>query len=225
MKNIKQLNIDGRSILQRPAYDPNSLKGTLILLHGYGADEYDLMGLANYFEANLQIFSIRAPGVTPFGGASWFDIDMFADGSLKFNYEQAIESSRGVISLIKQMRTDGLIGDDRVIMGGFSQGATIASLVTLQAPELIQALLIMSGRLQEQAMTLLGDVSSLQDLPVFIGHGLVDQVIPVEFGRMVVKFWESLPVDLEHHEYSMGHEINTEELNHIQAWMNPIINA
>lgn len=224
MNNIRQLNIDGRSVLLRPAYDPNSQKGSVILLHGYGADEYDLIGLANYFEANLQIFSIRAPGVTPFGGASWFDIEMFADGSLKFNYDQALESSKGIISLLEKMRGEGHIRDEKVILGGFSQGATIANLVTLQAPQLIKALLIMSGRLQDDAKDLLKDQDLLKDLPVFAGHGLADQVIPVEFGRKIVEFWQSLPAQLEHHEYPMGHEISMEELNHIQSWLNPIIN-
>lgn len=224
MNNIKQLNINGRSILLRPANDANSLKGSVILLHGYGADEYDLIGLANYFEANLQVFSIRAPGVTPFGGASWFDIDMLADGSLKFNFEQAITSSNDVSALIREMQNQQLIPDDQIILGGFSQGATISNLVTLQEPEMIKALLIMSGRLSENARELLKAPGLLQELPVFAGHGIIDNVIPIDFGRDLVKFWESLPVSLEHHEYSMGHEISLEELNHIQAWLEPIIN-
>ena len=223
MNNIEQLNISGRSILRRPVADPNSSKGTLVLLHGYGADEFDLMGLANYFDANLQVLSIRGPGTTPFGGAAWFDIDMAADGSLRFNHEQALESSQRIIALIRQMIAQGVITSDSVILGGFSQGATIANLVTLQAPELIQALLIMSGRIQEQAKQLLTDASAVKDLPVFAGHGTLDQVIPIEFGREIVKFWQTMPVQLVHYEYAMGHEINLDELTHIQTWLASVI--
>lgn len=210
-------------MLQRPAQDPDSLKGSVILLHGYGADEYDLMGLANYFDADLQVFSIRAPGMTPFGGASWFDIEMLADGSLKFDFEQALTSSRGVISLIREMQKQGLISDKQVILGGFSQGATISSMVTLTEPEMIRALLILSGRLHEAAHDLLKSPDVLQGLPIFAGHGVNDPVIPISFGRDLVKFWEALPVKLEHHEYVMGHEISPQELDHIQTWLAAII--
>ena len=93
MPNIEKLTLSDRKILKRPAADPTNSKGTLVILHGYGADEYDLMGLAPYFDANLQILSIRGPGTVMYGGASWFDIDMNADGSLKFNIEQAPKSA------------------------------------------------------------------------------------------------------------------------------------
>ena len=146
MNNINNLTISGRKILQRPPADPHNSKGTLVILHGYGADEYDLMGLAPYFDANLQILSIRGPGTIMHGGASWFDIDMNADGSLKFNIEQALESASDLIALIQELQGQGLIGEEKIILGGFSQGATISQLVTLRQPDLIKALLIMSGR-------------------------------------------------------------------------------
>ncbi len=220
MNNIEQLKISDRKILRRPPADLSSSKGTLILLHGYGADEYDLMGLAAYFDANLQILSIRGPGTVMYAGASWFDIDMLADGSLKFNIEQALESAVGVIELIAILKQQALISDQKIILAGFSQGATIANIVTLKQPELIKALLIMSGRLTEQAGELISNPEILKGLPVFAGHGAHDNVIPIEFGRQIVSFWEKLPVQFEHHEYPMGHEICQEELGHIQNWMN-----
>lgn len=220
MNNIEQLKISDRKILRRPSADPNAAKGTLILLHGYGADEYDLMGLASYFDANLQILSIRGFGTVMYGGASWFDIDMNVDGSLKFNIEQALESATGVATLIETLKQEGIIPDQKIILAGFSQGATIANLVTLKQPELIKALLIMSGRLTDQVDSLLQNPGSLASLPVFAGHGAHDNVIPIEYGRQIVSFWEKLPVQFEHHEYAMGHEICQEELGHIQNWMN-----
>ncbi len=220
MNNINKLTISGRKILQRPPAGPNNSKGTLVILHGYGADEYDLMGLAPYFDAHLQILSIRGPGTVMYGGASWFDIDMNVDGSLKFNIEQAMDSAAELIVLIKELQQQGVITSEKIILAGFSQGATISQLVTLKQPALIKALLIMSGRLTEQAADILADSDVLKGLPVFAGHGINDNVIPIEFGRQIVSFWDKFPVQLEHHEYPMGHEICQDELGHIQAWMN-----
>ncbi len=222
MSNFEQLNISGRKVLKRPPIDSDSSKGTLVLLHGYGADEYDLMGLAPYFDENLQIISIRGPRSTVYGGASWFDIDMLPDGRLRFNPEQALTSTALVLDTIKELQSQEVITEDRVILGGFSQGASISNLVTLQNPEWVSGLLIMSGRLIDDAIELLKDPQTLLKLPVFAGHGTNDAVIPLEYGRQIVEFWEKLPVELIHYEYSMGHEISQNELSHIQNWLDSV---
>ena len=223
MHNIRPLTLGGHKVLHKPAADAHEAKGTLILLHGYGADEYDLMGLANYFDPDLHVLSVRGNGATPFGGASWFDIDMLADGSLRFNVEQALASTSSVISLIESIEKGSEFHADQYLLGGFSQGASISQLVTLQLRHRIRGLLIMSGRLTESASALIQDQSVFKGLPVFAGHGQVDQVIPLAFGREIVEFWGALPVELEHHEYAMGHEINPQELEHIQAWLDRLI--
>ncbi len=222
MSNIIQLEISGRSVLQRPAQDVKQVRATLVLLHGYGADEYDLMGLASYFDPDIQVLSIRGGGLTPYGGASWFDIDMLSDGSLKFNIEQAKISTIEVIEILSKMQQDGVIPTHQVILAGFSQGATISNLICMQQPELLQALLIMSGRMPEDMDELSGDTTRFKDLPVFAGHGTFDNVIPIEFGRQIVSFWDPI-ANLEHHEYPMGHEISQPELEHIQTWLNQVL--
>ena len=222
MHNIQQLKVNGRSVLHRPAEDRASPVATLVLLHGYGADEYDLMGLASYFRADIQVLSIRGGSVTPYGGASWFDIDMLADGSLKFNIEQAKVATEAVIEIIHMMQYDGTIPAEKIILGGFSQGATISNLVTIKEASLLKGLLVMSGRLPEDIETLAGDKARFADLQIFAGHGTHDNVIPIRFGHDIVSFWGPI-ANLEHHEYPMGHEISQDELSHILRWMEGIL--
>lgn len=219
MPEIEKLQILGHPVLYRPAAVAESTRGTLILLHGYGADEYDLMGLTPYFDPNFHIVSIRGPGKTPFGGACWFDIDMNADGSLRFNFEQALRSSEAVQQIIFELKAREALNSGKLILGGFSQGATISNLLALTSPKILDGLLIMSGRLDQTARQLLRDVDEVSNLPVFAAHGTLDQVIPVNFGRDLVAFWSTLPVQLEHHEYNMAHEISQEELVHITQWL------
>ena len=222
MNNIDQLNINGTSVLRRAPSSVDKEFSTLILLHGYGADEYDLMGLAAYFDASMQVLSIRGPGSTLYGGASWFDIDMLPDGSLKFNIDQAKVSTDKVVEIISNLKSDGVIPGKRIILGGFSQGATISNLVTLFKPELIEALLIMSGRMPEGAESLVNPNFAFSSLPVFAGHGTNDTVIPIAFGRQIVSFWGPRS-KLVHHEYPMGHEISQQELQDIQSWLEKVI--
>ncbi|NQV42612.1 MAG: hypothetical protein HQ506_09675 [Candidatus Marinimicrobia bacterium] len=222
MNNIEQLDINGRSVLHRPAQDLTKIRGTLVLLHGYGADEYDLMGLASYFDPDIQVLSIRGSGQTPYGGASWFDIDMLSDGSLRFNIDQAKVSTQGVIEIITHLQETGLIGGDQIILAGFSQGATISNLISLQKSELLRALLIMSGRLPEDMVQLAGETSRFKKIHVFAGHGTHDNIIPIEYGRQIVSFWDPIS-ELEHHEYPMGHEISQMELEHIKIWLEQVL--
>jgi len=222
MSDIKQLHINSRSVLHRPAANPEHALASLILLHGYGADEFDLMGLAPFFDDNIQVLSVRGSGLTPYGGASWFDIDMLSDGSLKFNIDQAKVSTRGVMEIIDQLQKNGIVTAKQVVLAGFSQGATISNLITLQKPELIQALIIMSGRLPEDVAELSGDISRFSRLPVFAGHGSHDNVIPIEYGRQIVSFWNPI-AELEHYEYPMGHEISQSELNDLQSWLGKVL--
>lgn len=222
MHNIQQLQVNGRSVLRRPAEDSSAPVATLVLLHGYGADEFDLMGLASYFRADIQVLSIRGGSVTPFGGASWFDIDMMADGSLKFNIEQAKVSTESVLDIIHEMQQDGTIPSKKILLGGFSQGATISNLVTLREASLLKGLLILSGRLPEDIEDLAGDKARFTHLPIFAGHGTQDNVIPISFGRDIVSFWDPI-AELDHHEYPMGHEISQDELSHILKWMGGVL--
>jgi phospholipase/carboxylesterase len=222
MNNIEQLSIKGRNLLHRPARNRERVRASLVLLHGYGADEYDLMGLASYFDPDMQVLSIRGGGQTPYGGASWFDIDMLSDGSLRFNIDQAKVSTDDVIDIIMQLRDRGIIVHDKIILAGFSQGATISNLISMRQPDLLQALLIMSGRLPEDMSELVGDKSRFKRLPVFAGHGMQDTIIPIEYGRQIVSFWDPIAI-MEHHEYPMGHEISQLELEHIQAWLEKVL--
>ena len=76
-----------------------------------------------------------------------------------------------IISLINELQDQKVIPESKVILAGFSQGATISNLVTLQNPAIVRSLLIMSGRLTEQIDELLDVSADLKKLPVFAGHG------------------------------------------------------
>ena len=80
----------------------------------------------------------------------------------------------------------------------------------------------MSGRLTDGARELLTTPDLLTGLPVFAGHGVYDDTIPIEYGHQIINFWSDLPVELEHHEYPMGHEISPAELTHIQQWLHSL---
>jgi len=195
-----------------------SPRATLLLLHGYGADEYDLMGLAPQLPQSLDLISIRGPGQTPFGGAAWFDIGTTPDGSLVFHEEQALAVAEGLQSLVPALHKAGIIRTESLFLGGFSQGCSIAMLLTALQPEHFRGLLLMSGRMTDSLRETLLLADLAEGFPVFIAHGSEDSVIPLKFGRELRDHWERTGPHSQYREYAMGHEICSRELADINTW-------
>jgi len=215
---VESLSFHDRKIALHRSDRSSQQTPTLLLLHGYGADEHDLMGLYSYLPPELDVICVRGEGETPFGGAAWFDIHQSFDGSLSFDAEQALAAARKINALREIMQAENFIKAGPLILGGFSQGASITMLCTILDPDSPAALLLMSGRVTANLSKLVTTSEALSDLPVFIGHGTMDNVIPIDFGRQVRDFWTELPVRSEYHEYPMGHQVSPEELQDINTW-------
>ncbi len=220
-KELIQIEVNGITGLWHRQLDDNHKSGlTLILLHGYGAGMRDLMGLTQYFDLYDEGLYLQGPGQTPFGGRSWFDIEYLPDGNLQFDEEQVLDSARLVDQSITDFIENYGLPDRKLILGGFSQGAGLSTLLGILAPRRYTGLLLMSGRIPEKTHHLIQDLNNFKQLSVFIGHGLQDQILPIRNGRNLKEFWDSLAPGVTYHEYPMGHEISILELQDISQWLN-----
>ena len=193
---------------------------TLLLLHGYGADEFDLISLHTYFPEDMDVICVRGEARTPYGGAAWFDIGVENDGRLIFREDQALEAGRRMGMLIEAMTREGIIEPGPLILGGFSQGGSVAMLLFALQPKTFAGLMILSSRMTDNLQDLLAAAEIPASLPVFAAHGLQDPVLPLQYGREINEFWKGLNVDFEYHEYNMGHQVNPQELRDIRHWLN-----
>jgi predicted esterase len=76
------------------------LRPALILLHGRGTDEHDLIGLAPSFDPRFLVYSLRAPFPYPFGGYMWFgadDIERWDADQLQVSLDYCLNFSEHVI--------------------------------------------------------------------------------------------------------------------------------
>ena len=95
----------------------------LLLLHGYGANEEDLLGLVPHLDARLVCVSARAPYALDFGGFAWFNIEIGAEG-IRFDFAEAEEPLAQILSLVDALRR--VHRPARIFIAGFSQGASMA---------------------------------------------------------------------------------------------------
>ena len=201
--------------IELPPQGPSS--GTLVLLHGYGADEHDLIGLAAELDPSLRAVSLAAPQTLPWGGRAWYALEQ-RGGSFGWDAAEVQQAARLAIEAVAAVAAE----DGRPpLLLGFSQGAGIALLVALQRPELVRGVLSLSGVPPDRADTATATASFLgtKGLPVFGAHGLGDPLLPIAVGRHTRALLEDAGCDVTWREYPMAHQIVGPELDDARHWL------
>lgn len=151
----------------------------VVLLHGYGADAADLIGLAEPLSHPGAAFAAPdAPwpcAVNP-GGRQWFSIPEM-DGSSRSQAERGFDDAVEALQAFLDAELDRHgVGMERVVLGGFSQGCMMALHLGVRQPVAPAGILGFSGRLLEPGR-LQGEI--LCRPPVLLTHGEEDPMIPV----------------------------------------------
>ena len=204
--------------LVRQAEVPSGAKAPLLLLlHGVGSNERDLFTFADYLDPACTIISIRAPREYVIGH-SWFDLEL-APGRFEVNHQQIMDSCAQLIHFIDAAIERYDADPQRVLIGGFSQGAIMSLLVGLTQPQRVSGVVCMSGCLTPDIEPHLAPAEALAGMPILMTHGVTDGIIPISFGRHTRDILEKLPVKLSYHEFGdMGHEVNLQSLEEVLTW-------
>jgi phospholipase/carboxylesterase len=184
------------------------------MLHGRGADEEDLLGLASSLDDRFLIVSARAP--YPFsagGGYTWYDVgEVGAPEPTMFrtSYDRLLTFVRDVI--------EGYPVDaGRVFLFGFSMGTVMSYALGLTHPELIRGICANSGYLPE-GTSLAYRWDNLSGTDFFIAHGIHDPVIPVEMARRAHELFRRSNAQVTYREYPMAHQISEQSLADVVTW-------
>jgi phospholipase/carboxylesterase len=190
----------------------------LVMLHGYGSNEKDLISLAPALDSRLHIISVRAPlalGEDMFG---WFPIE-FTPYGITVDLEAAGRAIGQLTGFLRELISIYRPQGGKVFVMGFSQGAVMNYLTAFNAPELLHGVIALSGQLPdtrpEECMMPLG----LESLPFLVVHGLYDDVLPISKGRDAGQWLKENVSDLTYREYPMAHQINDDTIGLVAAWL------
>ncbi|MGJ8528902.1 alpha/beta hydrolase [Maritalea sp.] len=158
----------------------NPANKLVILLHGYGSDGKDLIGLGDFWAQGFPDVEFLAPNapepcsVNPFG-FEWFHLDLERGDT---NYEAGAEQAYPLIrDYVLQRTADAGLKLSDVVLGGFSQGAMMALYAGLRFEEPLAGILAFSGKLVDAD----GIGDELESTPpVCLIHGEDDDVVPVQ---------------------------------------------
>jgi phospholipase/carboxylesterase len=192
----------------------------LLLLHGRGTDERDLLPLAGELDPRLYVVSARAPFRFPWGGYMWYELD---EQGVGYPEGATLEESLARLrAFIGEMAAELPIDPKRLYAGGFSMGAAMSAALALTVPERVAGAMVLSGYLPLDAgLDFKGEQAAGH--PVFAAHGLHDPVIPIQFGRQTRDALATFPVDLTYREYPIGHEISVDELRDAAGWLSGVL--
>lgn len=190
----------------------------VVLLHGRGSNEQDLMGLRQGFPANAIVVTPRAP----FSGAEWG----YGGGWAWYQFlggtnpeRESFEASVAAVKELIQALPDLLpVTPGPVIVGGFSQGGTTSLGFALQHPALVDGLLMFSGFLPSHP-NVRATPETVAGTRFFWGHGAQDPMIPYANGVAGRAALAAAGADLTVGDYQIGHTISPNELRDAGAWL------
>ena len=190
----------------------------LVLLHGIGADERDLLPLAHMLDPRLQVASLRAPHDYVVGH-SWFPIDFRPGGEVVPDVPAARASLARLVRWLEA--APSRLGTDpaRTFLLGFSQGAMMSLGALLTEPDRLAGVVALSGRFAPSLFEATAAPEAIARVPVLAAHGLHDDVLPVAHGRGVRDALATRVTDFTYQEFPIGHEISPDELDLVARWL------
>jgi phospholipase/carboxylesterase len=198
----------------------------VIALHGLGADGSDLMPLREMMGlSDVPWLFPDAPvmPVTVNGGmktSAWFDILGFQP--IDPVDAQGIRHSAQVINMLIAQQVAQGIDASRMVLLGFSQGGVIALHAALSAEVQIGAVVGLSTWLPaEQQLNPLA--TGREALPVWLGHGTADNIVPLAAAERAQNRLSALGVvSVRLETYPMAHSIMQQELDDVVAWLEQV---
>ena len=198
-------------------YAPESSYPLVIMLHGFGANMQDLAGLAPAISADGYVYACPnapipfqlGPGQTGFG---W--LTPRGGGTA----EETANSEKLLGDFFDTVFQQFNVSPGNAILMGFSQGGGMTYRCGLGRADKFAGLAALSATLPDED-DLAARLPAERTQPIFIAHGLFDQMVSEDTAQSAKSFLESNGYTPEFHTYNMGHEISGEELGDLVPWV------
>jgi phospholipase/carboxylesterase len=209
------LALDSLTHLTRPP--ATAAEGLLVLFHGRGADERDLFPLFDLLDPVRRLLGVtpRGPLSLPPGRAHWYAVH-----EIGYPDPATFTDTYGLATAwLDDLVASTELPWDRVVLGGFSQGAVMTYALGLGGGRRRPAALIALSGFVPTVPGFELDLSL--PLPrVAIGHGALDPVISVEWSRHARVLLREAGADVLYEEAPrMAHSIDPVFLGRLPAWM------
>jgi phospholipase/carboxylesterase len=200
-------------------------QASVIWLHGLGADGHDFEPVVPelLLDKPVRFVFPHAPvrPVTLNQGMrmrAWYDIYRLGGGP---EDEAGIRASQQLVEeMIAEARSSAM---QRIVLAGFSQGGAIALQTALRHPERLDGVLALSTYLPLHSSLDAERSAANRELPIFMAHGVYDDVIPLARAEQSRQALERLGYRVEWRTYPMPHSVCPEEIVHISEFLGRVL--
>jgi phospholipase/carboxylesterase len=206
---------------------------TFVLLHGYGSSPERWMPFTTSiaFSIGGRFVFPRGPETTvppdgPLDGRAWWRIDLASYiqpgrklPDLSAAQPPGLERSAALVHTL--LRDLSWSPGGRVVLGGFSQGAMVASQLAFESNDDLAALVLLSGTIVDER-TWRRDYSRRRGLPVFVSHGRRDDILPFEAADRFRRELEAAGLRVTWVPFDGGHDVPEEVVVALNAFLKDV---
>lgn len=199
---------------------------SVIWLHGLGADGHDfepvvpVLGLPATPAVRFVFPHAPVRPVTMNGGMpmrAWYDI--MAISASRDQDEAGIAASMALVDALIAREIERGVPAERLVLAGFSQGGAMALHAGLRQPRRLAGIIALSSYLLFPERLASERSAANAGLPVFVGHGAMDPVVPFAMGKASVEALAQLGYATSWHSYPLPHSVSMDELADIGRWL------
>lgn len=187
-------------------YQPSETENayTLLLLHGTGGDESDLVPVARYFGDKLNVLSVRG-NVSENGMPRFFrrlGFGIFDEADLAFRTDELVD-------FVQKISVTEKFDAGKVIALGYSNGANIAGAALAMHPEFLAGAILFRPM---QPFKQMKTVKTENEIPVFMSNGAADGTIDASDKQGYLQWLNAAGFKVSHHSLDAGHQLTQKDV-------------
>jgi phospholipase/carboxylesterase len=187
---------------------------TLLLLHGTGGNEEDLVELGEALAPGAAILSPRGK-VSEQGAARFFR--RLAEGV--FDHEDLLFRTHELAEFVESASEEYGFDPSKVVAIGYSNGANVAASTILLHPGLLRAAVLFRAMVPfEPEVT-----PDLSGMPVFMAAGRMDRMIPPDNAQRLAEILDEAGADVDLRWRDTGHPLTYEEVREAKEWLSEVL--
>ena len=214
------LHTDGSLAYLVPAA-PTLPRRLLVLCHGVGGNENNLLTFAARVPADTVVVLVRGPLTLAAGQYAWFQVAFGPQGP-RPDLAAAEQSRQRLAAFIAEMQALYGIAPADTVVAGFSQGGIISASVALTRPELVAGFGVLAGRILPELEPQLAARGALAHVRGFIGHGRDDTKLSVDWARRADEWLTELGIPHQTHLYPGDHGMPAAMQDDFLAWLEAV---
>jgi phospholipase/carboxylesterase len=195
-------------------YQPRYAYPLVVLFHGTGGSEESVGRLApRLSRRNYIAISLRGPqslGHRPDGRAAFgWGTDPADDGLIEDYLTSAVEQTRRTYH----------VHSERVFLAGVCEGAEVAYRLGLGMADRIAGVIALNGQIPKGTGAPLFRLGAVRNLPVLIGHGVENPVVPYTAAQRDYRLLYAAGADVRLVGYPTNHKIHPNMLRDVNRWI------